>query len=63
MLIEEYRGQGAPDNCRVYRQIHTGDYTYLFSPGAAESMKIFVEFWKGLPVPEPVNLDRMDAVI
>ena len=39
MLIEEYRHHGALDNCRVYRQIQLGSYTYLFctrcSQGAA----------------------------
>ena len=63
MLIEEYRDHGALDNSRVYRQIHLGNYAYLFSPGAAKALQIFVEFWKGVPVAAPADLSHMDVVI
>jgi hypothetical protein len=64
MLLEEYRDLGQPDNCRVYRRIHPdGSHTYLFSPDAADVMKIFVDFWEGSAVAEPTAFDQMEVVI
>jgi hypothetical protein len=57
MLRREYLVLGESTNCRVYRQVHPDQaYSYFFSPGASESLEVFVRFWEGFACPEPANL-------
>lgn len=64
MLIGEYRDFGQPENCRVYRKIFPdGSYLYYFSPQAAYTFKVFVNFWEGYAISEPTNLHDMEIII
>jgi len=63
MLRGEYLSLGDRDNIKVYRKSF-GQWTdcYFFSPGASESLKIFIDFWDGIPVKEPADLSDLEQI-
>lgn len=64
MLIDEYRDNGQPRDCRVYlRTDPDGGYSYFFSPGAAKTLERFIKFWEGFGCPDPSNLHKMEVVL
>ena len=65
LLVCGYRELlGQPHNCRVYRRsLPDGTQLYLFSPEAAEQLRVFVNWWDGIQVSEPCDVEQLEVVI
>ena len=63
MLLDERRDIDQPRDCHVYHDSTPGGDFYYFSPTAAQSLEVFVDFWQGFGVPEPTLWNQMEKVI
>jgi len=64
VLVGEYRDLGQPENWRVFRKsFDDGSHCYFFSPEAARQLAALVNWWQGIEVPEPQDLDEMSRII
>src|SRR5215210_5040640 len=64
MLLGEYIELGEPESCYVYRKTFPNQSLgYYFSPEAVELLEAFVNFWDGMEVPEPSNMDELTLLI